>query len=61
MRGLLIGGAAAYLLTNEKAQKAVIKAGVKVFGTLAGGVEEFKEKIMDVKAEIEAEQEEGLE
>lgn len=61
LRGLLIGGAAAYLLTNERAQKAVIKAGVKVFGTLAGGVEEFKEKIMDVKAEIEAEQEEGLE
>jgi hypothetical protein len=56
LRGLLIGGAAAYILTNESVQKAIIKTGLKVYSTLAGGVEEFKEKIMDVKAEIEAEQ-----
>lgn len=56
LRGLLIGGAAAYILTNEHVQKAIIKAGLKVYGALAGGVEEFKEKIMDVKAEMEAEE-----
>lgn len=61
LRGLLIGGAAAYILTNENAQKAIIKTGVKLFGTLAGGVEEFKEKIMDAKAELEAESEEATE
>lgn len=61
LRGLLIGGAAAYILTNENAQKAIIKTGVKLFGALAGGVEEFKEKIMDAKAEIEAEKEEAAE
>ncbi|HRF57429.1 MAG TPA: YtxH domain-containing protein [Campylobacterales bacterium] len=60
LRGLLIGGAAAYILTNEDAQKAIIKTGVKLFETLAGGVEEFKEKIMDAKAELEAEKEEEL-
>lgn len=62
LRGLLIGGAAAYILTNENAQKAIIKAGVKLYGALAGGLEEFKEKIMDAKAEMEAEktQEEEL-
>lgn len=58
LRGLLIGGAAAYILTNESAQKAIIKTGVKLFGALAGGVEEFKEKIMDAKAELEAQKEE---
>ncbi|MDY0328687.1 MAG: hypothetical protein RBR07_10590 [Arcobacteraceae bacterium] len=58
LRGLLIGGAAAYILTNENAQKAIIKTGMKVFGAVAGGVEEFKEKIMDAKAELETEQEE---
>ncbi|HOI83206.1 MAG TPA: YtxH domain-containing protein [Campylobacterales bacterium] len=61
LRGLLIGGAAAYILTNENAQKAIIKTGIKLFGSLAGGVEEFKEKIMDAKAELEAEQEEAAE
>lgn len=61
LRGLLIGGAAAYILTNENAQKAIIKTGVKLFGALAGGVEEFKEKIMDAKAELEAEKEEAAE
>lgn len=61
LRGLLIGGAAAYILTNENAQKAIIKTGVKLFETLAGGVEEFKEKIMDAKAELEAEKEEEAE
>lgn len=61
LRGLLIGGAAAYILTNENAQKAIIKTGVKLFGSLAGGVEEFKEKIMDAKAELEAEKEEAAE
>ncbi|MDO8453508.1 MAG: YtxH domain-containing protein [Sulfurimonas sp.] len=60
LRGLLIGGAAAYLLTNENAQKSIIKAGIKIYSALAGGVEEFKEKIMDVKAELEAEAEEKL-
>jgi len=61
LRGLLIGGAAAYILTNENAQKAIIKTGVKLFGALAGGVEEFKEKIMDAKAELEAQKEETAE
>ena len=61
LRGLLIGGAAAYILTNDSAQKAIIKTGVKLFGALAGGVEEFKEKIMDAKAELEAEKEEAAE
>lgn len=54
LRGLLLGGAAAYILTNENAQKAIIKTGIKLFGSLAGGVEEFKEKIVDAKAELEA-------
>lgn len=55
VRGLILGAAAAYLLTNENAQKAVIKTGMKLYGAVAGGVEEFKEKVMDVKAEMEAE------
>ena len=55
LRGILIGGVAAYLLTNENAQKTFIKTGVRLYGALAGGLEEFKEKIMDAKAELETE------
>lgn len=53
IRGLIIGAAATYILTNEKAQKAIIKTGMKLYGAVAGGVEEIKEKIMDAKAELE--------
>jgi len=55
LKGLLIGAAATYLLTNEKAQKVIMKTGMKLFSTVAGGVEEMKEKILDAKAEAEAE------
>ena len=51
--GVLVGAAAAYLLTNEAAQRTMIKAGVKLFGTVAGGVEELKERVMDAKAEMD--------
>ncbi len=54
-RGVLIGGVAAYLLTNEKAQKTIIKGGMKLYSSVVGGVEEFKEKVMDAKAEMDEE------
>lgn len=54
-RGLLIGAIATYVMTNESAQKAIVKTGMKLYGAVAGGVEEFKEKIMDAKAEMEEE------
>jgi hypothetical protein len=53
--GLAVGGAVAWVLTNENTQKTIIKTGMKLFSKIGGGVEEFKEKIMDAKAEIEAE------
>lgn len=58
-RGLIIGAAATYLLTNESAQKAIIKTGMKLYETVVGGVEEMKEKIMDAQAEYEAQKSEG--
>ncbi len=55
--GVVVGGVATYLLTNDDAQKAIIKTGMKLFSKVAGGVEEIKEKIMDAQAEIEQEKE----
>lgn len=54
LKGLLIGAAATYLITNESVQKATIKSVVKVWSMLQGGVEEIKERFHDAEAEIQA-------
>ncbi len=58
IRGLLMGAAASYLLTNDTVQRAAIKGAVKAWSTLQGGVEELKERFQDAEAELRlAEQE----
>lgn len=60
VKGLLIGAAATYLLTNDQVQRAAIKSAVKAWSTLQGGVEELKERFQDAEAELRlAEQERG--
>ncbi len=54
LRGLLIGAAATYLLTNEEVQRTVIKGAVKVWTTVQGGLEEAKERFRDAEAELQA-------
>ncbi|WP_462322492.1 hypothetical protein [Halochromatium sp.] len=54
IKGLLIGAAAAYLLTNENVQRTAIKGVVKLWGGIQGGVEEIKERFHDAEAEIQA-------
>jgi hypothetical protein len=54
VRGLFIGAAAAYLLTNEEVQRTVIKGAVKVWSSVQGGLEEAKERFRDAEAEIQA-------
>lgn len=54
LKGLLIGAAAAYLLTNESVQRSAIKGVVKAWSMLQGGVEEIKERFHDAEAEIRA-------
>lgn len=55
VKGLLIGAAAAYILTNENVQRTAIKGAVKAWSLLQGGVEELKERFHDAEAEIRAE------
>jgi hypothetical protein len=55
LKGLLIGAAAAYLLTNESVQRTAIKGAVKAWSLMQGGVEELKERFHDAEAEIRAE------
>ncbi|KAA6187042.1 hypothetical protein F2Q65_03935 [Thiohalocapsa marina] len=54
LKGLLIGAAAAYLLTNEDVQRTAIKGAVKLWSTVQGGVEEAKERFRDAEAEVHA-------
>jgi len=54
--GALIGVAGAYLLTNEKAQKAIFKTVAKGGAMFSAGLEEMKERFEDAQAELEAEQ-----
>ncbi len=54
LKGLLVGAAAAYLLTNDSVQRNAIKAVVKVWSVLQGGVEEIKERFHDAEAELRA-------
>lgn len=54
IKGALIGGVTAYVLTNENAQKAIFSAIVKGSNLLQAGFEELKERFEDVKAEIDS-------
>ena len=55
--GLLLGGAAAYVLGDPEKRAKLIRMGMKRYAGVAGSVEEFKEQIADLKAEVAAEQE----
>ncbi len=54
LKGLLIGAAATYLLTNEHVQRVAIKGAVKAWSMVQGGVEELKERFQDAEAELRA-------
>lgn len=53
--GALLGAAAAYVLGDEQLRGKLLKAGVGLYANFAGGFEEMKEQMADIKAEIQAE------
>ncbi len=53
--GALLGGAAAYVLADEQLRNKVMKSIMKLYAGMTGGMEEFKEQIADLKAEIQSE------
>lgn len=52
LKGFVIGAGMALVLTNPTVQKALVAGAVKLWSTVQGGVEEVKEQIQDVKAEM---------
>lgn len=52
VKGLVLGAATAYVLTNPKVQRALVKGAVTLWSSLQGGFEEVKEQIQDIKSEM---------
>lgn len=53
--GALIGAAAAYVLSDDELRGKIIRSGLKLYGSLVGGLAEMKEQVADLQAELEAE------
>lgn len=53
--GLLLGGAATYVLADPEKRARLIRMGMKLYAGVAGSFEEFKEQVADLKAEVAAE------
>lgn len=53
--GALIGAAAVYVLGDEEMRNKLIKSAMKLYAGVAGGVEEIKEQMADIRAEVESE------
>lgn len=52
VKGLLIGAATVFVLTHPTVQRTLIRGAVTAWSGLRGGMEEFKEHVQDVKAEM---------
>lgn len=53
--GAVIGAAATWVLTDEQLRGRIVKSAMKLYAGVAGGVEEVKEQMADIRAEVEAE------
>ncbi len=52
LKGFLMGAGITLLVTNPTVQKGIVTGAVKLWSMVQGGVEEVKEQIQDVKAEM---------
>lgn len=52
LKGFLVGAGVAAVASNPKVQKAVVSGAVKLWAAVQGGIEEAKEKVQDIKAEV---------
>ncbi|EIC30065.1 hypothetical protein [Methylomicrobium album] len=53
--GLLLGAGAAWVLSDEEIRGKLIKSVMKAYAGVAGGFEELKEQMADIRAEVAAE------
>ncbi|MFT3717442.1 hypothetical protein [Pseudorhodoferax sp.] len=53
--GAVIGAAAAWVLSDEELRGKIVKSAMRLYSGVAGGFEEMKEQMADIRAEVEAE------
>lgn len=53
--GAAIGAAAAYVLSDDELRGKLIKSGLSLYTGIVGGLEEMKEQVADIQAEMGAE------
>ncbi|PWC11119.1 YtxH domain-containing protein [Brenneria roseae subsp. americana] len=53
LTGVVAGAAIAYLLSNREVQQGITTTASKAWGTVRGEVEELKERLADLQAELE--------
>ncbi len=51
---MLVGAALAWVLGDEALRAKLLRAGMQLYGSVAGGLEEVKEQMADIQAELEA-------
>jgi hypothetical protein len=54
IKGLVIGAGVAYLLTNEHAQRTLLKTAAQLWTVVQTNLEEWKERLHDAEAEVAA-------
>ncbi|MBQ9579045.1 MAG: hypothetical protein IJR28_05895 [Ottowia sp.] len=54
--GALLGGGAAYVLGDEEKRERVMQSAVRLYTGVLASVEEFREQLADIQAEVVAEQ-----
>lgn len=54
VKGLVVGAGVAYVLTNETAQRAILRSSLSLWTRLRGAFAEAKERFHDAEAEAEA-------
>lgn len=52
LKGFVVGAGVAMILANPTVQRAMVSGAVKLWSGMQGGVEEIKEHVKDIKAEI---------
>lgn len=53
LTGVVAGAAIAYLLSNRDVQQGITTTASKAWGTVRGEVEELKERLADLQAELD--------
>lgn len=57
--GVLIGAAAAWVLGDEALRAKLLRVFMQIYSGAAGGLEEIKEQVADIQAELEAQRMSG--